>query len=186
MPLRTRIFSGWNPDRRELLGVVALGLLLALSFTGPALLADTPTLLGTPESEVFSGVWVLWWGRETMLETWAAPVWAELLNAPKGRLVHCLPLMDAFLSLPLHRLLRAHTVYLLVVMGHVVFATVSAAWFLRRFGAGPWTALPGIVAFVTTPTFVGVLSTGPVESVGIGWMPFTIVVWLSVPTSVSG
>ncbi len=178
MPMVLRVLSGWNPERRELLGVLAIGLALAIWFTGPALFASTPRLLGAPDSEVYSNVWVLWWGQQTLLETWAVPIWADTINAPSGRGVHCLPLMDALLTLPLHGWLSASAVYHLVVFGHVVFAAVSAAWFLRRFGAGPWLALPGVIAFTTTSTFVGAMASGPIESLGIGWMPFTMVLVL--------
>lgn len=164
-----------GPGAAELALALGAGLVLAFALTAPAWTAAGPVVIGMAESEAFSGAWVLWWAQEELLRTGAAPVFAPWLNGQAGRPLHALPLLDALLTLPLHRLHPA-TVHNLVAVAEQALAFAAAWALLRTEGADRWTALPGAVAFATTTALLSTFAAGPIESFAIGWIPLSLVV----------
>lgn len=170
-PLPPQTALPWTELALALLG----GLVLAVLVTLPAWTAPHPVVIGMPESEAYSGAWVLWWAQEELLRTGAAPVVAPWLNAPSGRPLHALPLLDAVLTMPL-RGLHAAVVHNLVAVWELGLAFAGAWWLLRSEGASRATALPGAVAYATTPALLSTLAAGPIEGFAIGWIPICLVV----------
>ncbi len=163
------------PSAAELALVGAGGLVLALLLTLPAWIADHKVILGTAESEAFSGAWVLWWAQEEILRTGAAPVFAADLNAPIGRALHALPLLDALVSLPFHGV-HAATLHNGVAVWELTLAFFGA-WLLCRWeGAARWATLPAAVAFACTPALLSTFANGPVESFSIGWVALSLAI----------
>lgn len=168
--------------RRELAGVALAGLALGVLLTAPALL-HPGRVMGAPESEVFSGVWVLDWAQRSLLETGLPPAFAPELNYPHGRGLHALPMWEALLTLPLRPFFDPILRYTLSTVLDVAVALVGAWLYLRPHSPRPLDALPGALAFATTPALLGAIDSGPVETLGIGWMALAL--W-AIPRGLAG
>ena len=174
-----------TPSRRQSLGAAAAYGVLAVIMGLPALLADQPSLLGHPESDVWKHAWGHWWVRE-QLGHGALSTFTTLQNFPWGGTLFVIDPLNAAASSLLQGVLPLYAAFNVVVLAQLAFGG-WAAWRLAYAvtGDGFASAVAGVVYGFSPWMLAYSVASGVSETLGIGWIPLAAVVTLRTASTAS-
>lgn len=157
---------------------VLVYLTLAVALTWPTALHTVTAVPGAGRSDLWDGLWSLWFplarlqAGEDLLRV------DGLLNHPAGGSLWVADPLNALLGLPLVALFGAAAAWSVLAIAHVTFAGLAADTFARRVvadhapseGALDRAGLVAGVAYASAPMLLAHLHNGATEAVGTGWL----------------
>ncbi len=150
---------------------VAVYLALAIALTWPAALHPVRDVPGAERTDLWDGLWSLWfvWAR---VSEGQLPYRVDgLLDHPDGGVLWVADPVNALLALPLIPLVGVAAAWSLLVIGHLTFAGVAA----HRLGEAlspdrRWAGWVTGIAYASAPMLLAHVHNGATEAVGTGWM----------------
>lgn len=150
---------------------VAVYFALAVGLTWPAAIAPIQHVPGAERTDLWDGLWSLWffWVRVSAGE---APYRVDgLLDHPNGGVLWVADPVNAVLALPLIPLFGVAAAWTILVIGHLTFAGSAA----HRLGEAlspdrPWAGWVTGIGYASAPMLMAHVRNGATEAVGTGFM----------------
>ena len=152
------------PDEKRPLLAIAIGLVLAGLITGPALWQGG--YVGSPGAEVYGHAWVQAWAAD------AWPAWPTGTSLAAG--AASWPILDGlptWLAAGLAQVVGLRAAWNLLIAAGVVLAAFGGARLASAAGGAP---LFGAVAVPLMPSWLGSITSGLTEDLGIGLLALAV------------
>ena len=121
-------------------------------------------VVGAPRSDVWNSLWGMWF----VDGAGAFPAHTALLDHPMGGRIAVADPLNAVIAWPLVHIWGPVIGYAALVLGHLVFAGLSAHALGRACGGNGWVAGVG---YVLAPIALANLHNGSSEAIATGWLP---------------
>lgn len=146
-------------------------LALAIGLTWPAALHPVRHVPGAERTDLWDGLWSLWFVWKRVSEGQLPYRVDGLLDHPDGGVLWVADPLNAALALPLVPLVGVAAAWTILVIGHIAFAGIAA----HRLGEAvspdrPWAGWITGVAYASAPMLLAHVRNGATEAVGMGWM----------------
>lgn len=146
-------------------------LALAISLTWPAALHPVRHVPGADRTDLWDGLWSLWFVWKRVSEGQLPYRVDGLLDHPDGGVLWVADPVNALFALPLIPVVGVAAAWTVLVIAHVTFAGIVA----HKLGAAvspdrPWAGWIAGVAYASAPMLLAHVRNGATEAVGMGWM----------------
>lgn len=153
-------------------------LALAVGLTWPAAIHPVAAVPGGPRTDLWEGLWSLWFVARRLVEGGPFTRVDGLLDHPDGGSLWVADPVNALLGAPLVLAVGPAAAWSVLVIAHLTFAGLAAHALGEKVGGRPGAGWIAGVAVAAAPMGLAAVHNGATEAVGGGWVVLAaLAVW---------
>lgn len=164
---------------KSLIGILLFYLSITLIIIHPILFQFTTNVLGNEFSDIYSHLWCMWWGSNSLLITGCLPTQTDLINFPAGGTLYSAFPLDTIITLPVYIIWGTCAAYNSIIFFHLMLSSTSGFLLSFYLTKNKWTSIvSGIICGFSPYILTHAIESGEAELAGIGWIILFILFFL--------